>query len=273
MPLALHEPPQVAATPETPRVSVSGVSKRFGDLVALSEASLDIRRGEFLSLVGPSGCGKTTLLNLIAGFEAPDTGRVLMDGRPVAGPGPDRLVLFQEPALLPWLDVTENVGFGLPKKPKDLRDETIRLLLRMVHLEKFAHLRPHQLSGGMKQRVALARALAVDPPVLLMDEPFAALDPQTREILHHELQSLWLGLHKTVVFVTHSVEEAVRLSDRIAIMATQPGRIRRVLDVDLPHPRDFNSPEVAALRAEIRGDLREELRKLARKEGNDEWVS
>lgn len=273
MPLALHDPERAVVAPEIPRVSIAGVSRRFGNLVALSDASLDVRRGEFLSLVGPSGCGKTTLLNLIAGFEAPDSGRVLMDGRPVTGPGPDRLVLFQEPALLPWLDVAENVGFGLPAKPKDLRDETIRLLLRMVHLEKFAHLRPHQLSGGMKQRAALARALAVDPPVLLMDEPFAALDPQTREILHHELQNLWLGLHKTVVFVTHSVEEAVRLSDRIAVMATQPGRIRRVIDVDLPHPRDFSSPEVAEIRAAIRGELREELQKIARREGNDEYVS
>jgi NitT/TauT family transport system ATP-binding protein len=273
MPLTLHEPPVARAALDIPKLSVSGVSKRFGDLVAVSDASLDVRKGEFLSLVGPSGCGKTTMLQLLAGFERPDTGRVLIDGRPVTGPGPDRLVLFQEPALLPWLNVTENVGFGLPKKPKELREETIHLLLRMVHLEKFAHLMPHQLSGGMKQRVALARALAVDPQVLLMDEPFAALDPQTREILHHELQNLWLGLHKTVVFVTHSVEEAVRLSDRIAIMATQPGRIRRVIDIDLPHPRDFNSPEVAEIRAAIREELREELQKIARKEGNDEWVS
>jgi NitT/TauT family transport system ATP-binding protein len=263
--------PSTAAPPAPPKLALRDVRKSFGPLLALSDATLDIRRGEFLSLVGPSGCGKTTLLNLLAGFEKPDRGSVTIDGRPVTGPGPDRLVLFQEPALLPWLSVADNVGFGLPKKPRELRDETVRLLLRLVHLERFPHLMPHQLSGGMKQRAALARALAVDPQVLLMDEPFAALDPQTREILHHDLQSLWLGLHKTVVFVTHSVEEAVRLSDRIAIMATQPGRIRRVIDVDLPQSRDFHSPEVAEIRAAIRSEMKEELAKLARKEGHHDW--
>ena len=273
MTLALQTPPVAIPKAEIPRLSLAGVSKSFGALTAVKDVSLSIRRGEFLSLLGPSGCGKTTILQLLAGFEKPDSGQVLVDGRVVKGPGPDRLVIFQEPALLPWLNVADNVGFGLPKKPAELREETIRLLLRLVHLEKFAHLMPHQLSGGMKQRAALARALAVDPQVLLMDEPFAALDPQTREILHHELQSLWLGLHKTVVFVTHSVEEAVRLSDRIAVMATQPGRIRKVIEVDLPHPRDFNSPEVAEIRAAIREEMREELQKIARKEGNDEWIS
>ncbi len=271
MTLALHEPPATHAALDTPKLSVSGVSKRFGDLAALTDVTLDVRRGEFLSLVGPSGCGKSTLLHLLAGFEKPDSGRILMDGKPITAAGPDRLVIFQDSALLPWLTVADNIGFGLPKKPRELYDETVRLLLRLVHLEKFAHLRPHELSGGMKQRVALARALAVDPQVLLMDEPFAALDPQTRELLHLELQRLWLGLHKTVVFVTHSVEEAVRLSDRIAIMATQPGRIRRVLDVDLPHPRDFNSPEVAELRAAIREEMQDELGKLARREGDEGW--
>ncbi|MCE9582001.1 MAG: ABC transporter ATP-binding protein [Planctomycetes bacterium] len=272
MNVALQTPPVALPKAELPKLSIAGVSKSFGDLAAVTDVSLDIRRGEFLALVGPSGCGKTTILQMLAGFEKPERGQILIDGRPVTGPGPDRLVLFQEPALLPWLNVADNVGFGLPAKPRELREETIHLLLRMVHLEKFAHLMPHQLSGGMKQRAALARALAVDPQVLLMDEPFAALDPQTREILHHELQSLWLGIHKTVVFVTHSVEEAVRLADRIAVMATQPGRIRRVIDVDLPHPRDFNSPEVAEIRAAIRDELREELQKIARKEGNDEYV-
>ena len=236
------------------KLSLEGVSKHFGPHAGLSGVDLEIRRGEFLSLVGPSGCGKTTLLHLVAGFEKPDAGRVRMDGRDVTGPGRDRLVIFQEPALLPWLSVEDNAGFGLPTKPRALREETIHLLLRLVHLEKFADLMPHQLSGGMKQRVALARALAVDPDVLLMDEPFAALDPRTREELHHELQRLWMGLHKTVLFVTHSVEEAVRLSDRVAVMAAGPGRIRRVIDVDLPHPRDFDSPEVADLRRQIRED-------------------
>jgi NitT/TauT family transport system ATP-binding protein len=271
MTVTFEAPPATTPKAELPRLALAGVSKSFGDLVAVQDVNLSVRRGEFLSLLGPSGCGKSTILQLLAGFERPDTGSVLIDGRPVTGAGPDRLVLFQEPALLPWLNVADNVGFGLPKHPAELRSETIRLLLRMVHLEKFSHLMPHQLSGGMKQRAALARALAVDPQVLLMDEPFAALDPQTREILQHELQSLWLGLHKTVVFVTHSVAEAVRLSDRIAVMATQPGRIRRVIDVHLPQPRDFNSPEVAQIRAAIREEMSEELKKIARKEGNDEW--
>ncbi|MEK7468914.1 MAG: ABC transporter ATP-binding protein [Planctomycetota bacterium] len=271
MNLALDTPPVAIPKAEIFRLALAGVSKSYGSLTAVKDVSLSIRRGEFLSLLGPSGCGKTTILQLLAGFEKPDSGRVLMDGHPISGAGPDRLVIFQEPALLPWLTVAENIGFGLPKHPRPLHDETVGLLLRLVHLDRFGHLRPHQLSGGMKQRAALARALAVDPQVLLMDEPFASLDPQTRELLHLDLQRLWLGLHKTVVFVTHSVEEAVRLSDRIAIMATQPGRIRRVLDVNLLHPRDFNSPEVAELRAAIREEMQDEMTKLARREGDEGW--
>ncbi|MGD0090236.1 MAG: ABC transporter ATP-binding protein [Planctomycetota bacterium] len=263
------------------KVSLRGVTKHFETGVgkgarrfqAVRAVSLDVSDGEFLALVGPSGCGKSTLLNLIAGLEKPDEGEVFFEGRPVRGAGPDRLVIFQEPGLFPWLTVQKNVEFGLRVLGLDKRERRERAAryLQMVHLSKFRRSLPFQLSGGMRQRVALARALAVEPQVLLMDEPFAALDPRTRDILHLELQNLWLRTHKTIVFVTHSVEEAVRLSDRIVVLGSQPGRVRKIIPVPFPHPRDFLDPELVELRANILREFEEELDLLAKKEGDDDW--
>jgi NitT/TauT family transport system ATP-binding protein len=270
-----------SGTPHPVKVALRGATKRFTtgtgsaakEFVAVQDINLEVHEGEFLALVGPSGCGKTTLLNLIAGFEKPDTGEVLFDGQAVTGPGPDRLVLFQEHGLFPWLTVQKNVEFGLRVLglSKAERRERAKHYVKMVHLEKFRHSFPFQLSGGMKQRTAIARALAVEPQVMLMDEPFSALDHRTRDILHVELQNLWMETRKTIVFVTHSVEEAVRLSDRIVIMASQPGRIRKALPVTLPHPREFFDPRLAELRAAILSEFEDELGKLVKREGDDDW--
>ena len=240
---------------------------------AIDGIDLQVRDGEFLALVGPSGCGKSTLLNLMAGFEKPDSGEVLFEGRPVTGAGPERLVLFQEHGLFPWLNVRQNVEFGLRVRglPRKERRERAEHYLKMVHLQKFRNSYPFQLSGGMKQRTAIARALAVEPTMLLMDEPFSALDPRTRDILHLELQQLWMQTGKTIVFVTHSVEEATRLADRIVVMASQPGRIRKTLNVPLPHPRNFLDPALIELRSAILKELEDELDKLVKKEGDDGW--
>lgn len=260
------------------KVALRGVTKNYATgsrrFAAVSEIDLSVYEGEFLAIVGPSGCGKSTLLNLIAGFEMPDAGEVIFEGKPVTGSGPDRLVLFQEHGLFPWLTVRQNVEFGLRVRglSKAERRERAEHYLKMVHLQKFRRSYPFQLSGGMKQRTAIARALAVEPSMMLMDEPFSALDPRTRDILHLELQSLWMETRKTIVFVTHSVEEAARLADRIVVMASQPGRIRRILNVSLPHPRDFLAPALVELRSTILKELEEELNKLVKKEGDDDWI-
>jgi NitT/TauT family transport system ATP-binding protein len=235
-----------------PKLSIQGVSKHFqasgGEVHALDRVSLEIQDGEFVCLVGPSGCGKSTLLNLIAGLERPDEGEIRVDGEPVTGPGPDRLVMFQESALFPWLDVMDNVLFGLKLKQKmpkkELRDLAMSYL-RLVGLERFAHASIHELSGGMKQRVALARSLAPNPRMLLMDEPFAALDAMTREQLYGDLQRIWEERRKTIVFVTHNVREAVCLGDRVVLFSPHPGRIREQFEISLPRPRDINAVELA----------------------------
>jgi len=265
----------------TPKVSVQGVSKSFETGVgkdarhfdAVKDVSFDVHGGEFLALVGPSGCGKSTLINLIAGLDKPDAGNVFFDGKPVTGAGPDRLVIFQDHGLFPWLTVQKNVEFGLRVLGLDKHERKERAMryLQMVHLTKFRRSYPFQLSGGMKQRTALARALAVEPQVILMDEPFASLDPRTRDILQVELQELWLQTRRTIVFVTHSVEEALRLSDRIIVMASQPGRVRKEIPVPLPHPRDFLDPAVADMRASILREFEQELDILVKKEGDDDW--
>ena len=234
------------------KLDVEEVSKRFrgthGEVLALDRAALSVGDGEFVCLVGPSGCGKSTLLNLIAGLEHPDAGRILVDGAPVAGPGPDRTVMFQESALFQWLDVLHNVSFGLalqrrmPKK--EMRDVAMRML-RLVGLERFARAAVHELSGGMKQRAALARALATHPRMLLMDEPFAALDAMTREQLYGDLQRICPEHRKTVVFVTHNVREAVCLGDRVVLFSPHPGRIHEQFAIDLPRPRDINDVHLA----------------------------
>lgn len=230
------------------KLVVDGVSKRFttrnGVIEALSPVSFSVGEGEMVCLLGPSGCGKSTMLNIIAGLESPDTGNVLADGRPVSVPGPDRMMLFQEHALFPWLDVLGNVLFGLKLKPKlnkAERLEVARFYLKLVGLEKFENTNIHELSGGMKQRVALARALAPNPQVLLMDEPFAALDALTREQLYGDLQHIFAQRRKTVVFVTHNVREASCLGDRVLLFSPRPGRIEQEFLIDLPRPREINN--------------------------------
>jgi NitT/TauT family transport system ATP-binding protein len=235
------------------KLAIDNVSKSFqsasGTVLALDRVSLNVAEGEFVCLVGASGCGKSTLLNIIAGLEKPDTGMVLADGKPVTGPGRERLVMFQEPALFPWLDVFGNVLFGLKLKPtltnKDRRD-VAKYYLELVGLSRFEHANIHELSGGMKQRVSLARALAPNPRVLLMDEPFAALDALTREQLYGDIQEIWSARRKTIVFVTHNVREAACLGDRVLLFSPHPGRIHEEFSVKLPRPRDINSVDLAA---------------------------
>jgi NitT/TauT family transport system ATP-binding protein len=240
------------------KLAIENVSKSFrgasGSVLALDRVSLNVAEAEFVCLVGASGCGKTTLLNIIAGLEKPDSGLVLADGKPVTGPGRERLVMFQEPALFPWLTVLGNVLFGLKLKPnltsKDRRD-VASYYLELVGLSRFERANIHELSGGMKQRVSLARALAPNPRVLLMDEPFAALDALTREQLYGDIQRIWKARRKTIVFVTHNVREAACLGDRVLLFAPHPGRIHKEFTVDLPRPRDINSVDLAAYATRI----------------------
>ncbi len=261
------------------QVSVEKVGKRFlkpdgTEMIALSEVSLSIRPGEFVSLLGPSGCGKSTLLNIIAGLETPDGGEVLVDGQPVRGPGPDRVVIFQEAALFPWLTVLENVEFGLRMigvPPGQRRDMALKHL-KSVHLMRFTGSYPHELSGGMRQRAALARGLAMDPRVLLMDEPFASLDEQTRILLHGEVQDLWEKTGKTIIFVTHNIREALFLSDRILLFGTRPGRIKREFRVPVPRPRLEADPWLVNLEGEILESLKEEIEKVVREEIDFDYI-
>jgi len=244
---------QQELAPTSPaKLVVEEVSKTFrtGRRVvhALDRISFQVGEGEFVCLVGPSGCGKSTMLNIIAGLERPDSGRIMADGAPVSGPGRDRMVMFQEHALFPWLDVMDNLMFGLKLKPglKDSeRREVAMYYLKLVGLERFKNANIHELSGGMKQRIALARALAPNPKVLLMDEPFAALDALTREQLYGDIQRIWQERKKTIVFVTHNVREAACLGDRVVLFSPNPGRVQEQFRVDLPRPRDINSPELA----------------------------
>jgi NitT/TauT family transport system ATP-binding protein len=245
------------------KLAIDDVSKSFnaatGVVQALDRVSLQVSEGEFVCLVGASGCGKTTLLNIIAGLEKPDSGTVMADGKPITGPGRERLVMFQEAALFPWLNVIGNVIFGLKLKPnlrpKDRKD-IAKYYLELVGLSRFERANIHELSGGMKQRVALARALAPNPRVLLMDEPFAALDALTREQLYGDIQRIWTARHKTIVFVTHNVREAVCLGDRVLLFSPHPGRIQEEFVIELPRPRDLNSVELAGYASRIMRSLR-----------------
>lgn len=232
-----------------------------GETQALDEVTLDVAPGEFLCLVGPSGCGKTTLLNVLAGFVRPSSGHVFLEGQEIAGPGPDRGVVFQEHALFPWLTVQDNVCAGKRLTSRRVADRRriATQYLRMVGLNGFEEHYPHQLSGGMKQRVSIARALANEPEVLLMDEPFASLDAITRATLQRELIAIWNQTRKTIVFVTHNIEEAVFLGDRIAVMSGRPGRIKRVIPVGLEKPRDVNSAEFNEIERTARELLMSEM--------------
>ncbi len=245
------------------KLNVENVSKAFktrsGTVQALDNVSLQVGEGEFVCLVGASGCGKSTLLNIIAGLEKPDTGTVTADGLRVLEPGRERLVMFQEAALFPWLDVLGNVLFGLKMKShltnKDRR-EVARYYLELVGLSRFERSNIHELSGGMKQRVALARALAPNPRMLLMDEPFAALDALTREQLYGDLQQIWESRRKTIIFVTHNVREAACLGDRVTLFSPHPGRIREEFQIRLPRPRDINSTHLAEYASRIMSSLK-----------------
>ncbi len=254
------------------RIDVRGLTKTFqaikGETVeALSDLSFAVGENEFVGIVGPSGCGKSTLLYIIAGFITPTKGEVLIDHRTVRGPGPDRGIVFQEYALFPWRTVQDNIKYGLEEKgvPRGEADQIVQKYLRLMGLEGFQHKYPKELSGGMKQRVALARTLAYDPDVLLMDEPFGALDAQTRELQQDELLAIWREKKKTVLFVTHSVEEAVYLSERVVIMTARPGRIKSVVEIALDRSCSrediMTSPEFSRLRNRVWLEVREEVLK------------
>jgi len=235
-------------------IEVKSVSKVFGaSVVALQNISLDVPRGQFVCLLGPSGCGKSTLLNAIAGFSPPSSGSIIADGKPVSGPGPERGMVFQEYALFPWMTVADNVAFGLEIKgmPKAQIAETVERLLKTLSLQDFRHRFPKDLSGGMRQRVAIARVLALDSPIMLMDEPFGALDALTRRDLQDELLRIWEAQKKTIIFVTHSIEEAIYLADRIVVMTYRPGTVKRDILVDMPRLRDPSAPEFNALKREL----------------------
>ena len=247
-------------------ITLSGVFRKYRNTrgsftPALQNIDLEIEQGEFVCIVGPSGCGKSTLLHLLAGLDQATTGEIQIDGNPIQGPGTDRILIFQELGLFPWLTVRQNVEFGLKmaRMPRVERRERAHMFLRMVHLSHFEDHYPHQLSGGMRQRVALARSLALRPKILLMDEPFAALDAQTRDLLHDELERLWKETSPTIVFVTHNVREAVRLGDRVLLMSFRPGRIKKQYQVGLGRPRHVEDADVAELSREILGQLREEI--------------
>ncbi len=258
-------------------LKVDAVSKRFiskhKETYTLDNVNLSFKKGEFICLLGPSGCGKSTLLNIIAGLEKPTEGKVFLGNKEIQGVGPDRAVMFQESALFPWLKVIDNVEFGMKiaRVPKEERREKALKYIKMVHLSKFKDSYIHELSGGMRQRVALARALTLDSEVLLMDEPFSALDSQTKSILRLQLQKIWWETKKTIIFVTHNVEEAVLLADRVIVMAANPGRVKKEFKINLGRHREEGNIDVAAVTAEIMKELKEEVEKVAKAEYDNDW--
>ena len=248
-----------------PLIAIEGVSRRYvtasGPVDALRDVSLSVDTGEFCTIIGPSGCGKSTLLGMLGGLVALDAGRVLIAGRPVSGPDPRTVAtVFQDPGLYPWRTVVENIEFGLELQGVAHADRrrTATELLGPLGLRGFAGKYPRELSGGMRQRVAIGRALAVDTPIVLMDEPFGALDEQTRMLMGEWLLEIWRRTGKTVIFVTHSLHEALALSGRVAVMSARPGRIKSVLELPMPYPRAMESPEIVALRAKLWHEIREE---------------
>jgi NitT/TauT family transport system ATP-binding protein len=246
----------------TALLEIKGLTKSFSvkgkTFEALHDVNLSVGDKEFMCLLGPSGCGKTTLLRIMAGLERPTSGAVLLDGEPIEGPGPQRGMVFQEYSLFPWRTILDNVAFGLELKgvSKDERNGKARKYLKAVGLEEFENSYPHELSGGMKQRVAIVRALVNNPKALFMDEPFGALDAQTRNVMQAELLRIWQEQQKTVVFVTHSVDEAIYLADRVVIMSARPGQICGILDIEVPRPRVRTSSEVNRYRQRILQDLK-----------------
>ena len=261
-----------------PHIVFQNLHKSFNQkegqpVIALDSVDLTIHKGEFISLLGPSGCGKSTLLNIVAGLDKQTSGSITVNGKPIVGPGNDRIVVFQESGLFPWMSVLDNVMYGLLRKkvPKAEAKERAMKWLQKVHLAKFAHAQPHELSGGMKQRVAIARALVMDPEILLMDEPFAALDEQTRMVLHKELEELWYETKKTIIFVTHNIREAVILSDRILLMKTRPGGVKNVFDVRAARPRQASDSVLINLENRILRELEQEMEKVLKEEFGGEY--
>ncbi|MBI3075834.1 MAG: ABC transporter ATP-binding protein [Deltaproteobacteria bacterium] len=254
------------------KIAIRGLRKVFADrggrggTVGLDGIDLDVQEGEFFCLLGPSGCGKTTLLNILAGFDQPTGGEALLDGRRISAPGPDRGVVFQEYALFPWLSVMDNVMFGLIETgtPRPKARETAEQYIALTGLRGFEKSLPHQLSGGMRQRVSLARVLANSPEILLLDEPFAALDAQTRLLMQRELIKIIQSVGKTCFFITHSIDEAIFLGTRVAIMTARPGRIKKILEVTLPYLRDVTSSEFNALKREALKLIEEEVEAAGR---------
>jgi NitT/TauT family transport system ATP-binding protein len=248
-------------------LQIQGVSKTFIDgarvVEALRPVDLSVQAGEFVCLLGPSGCGKSTLLNIVAGLESASSGKVTASGKEIHGPGTDRVLLFQEAALFPWLDVQRNVEFGLRQARISgrKRAEIAQHFINSVNLKGFERSYPHQLSGGMRQRAAIARALAIDPAILLMDEPFGALDAFTRDHLQEQVEAIWSATHKTILFVTHNVREAVALGDRVIVFAPRPGRIISDFHIDLPRPRSLEDHELVDKAAEILQTLKGEMEK------------
>lgn len=256
-------------------MKVKDLHKRYvtneAEVLALQDINLIIRDGEFISLLGPSGCGKSTLLKIIAGLLNASQGSIDNNGALITAPGPERAVVFQDYALFPWMTVEDNVEFGLEARgvPAPQRRQTSSDLLRVVGLQDFAKKYPHHLSGGMKQRVSIARALAVEPQILLMDEPFGALDAQTRSVMQEELLRIWKVYRKTVIFVTHSIEEAIYLSDRIVVMTARPGRIKAIVEVHDERPRDMTAPTMTEMHRRVRAILSEEIDRAAAYEKAD----
>jgi NitT/TauT family transport system ATP-binding protein len=246
-------------------LSIKNLHKTFpqeeGEMVAIAEFDLDVEEGEFVCILGPSGCGKTTLLRMIAGLENPTSGELLLNGNPISKPGSDRGMVFQEFALFPWRTVRKNIEFGLEVKrvPPAERKEISQRFIDLVGLKGFEEYHPYQLSGGMKQRVGIARALANEPTILLMDEPFGALDAQTRNLMQKELLRIWKETRKTVIFITHSVDEAVYLADRVIVLTTRPSKIKEVFKIETERPRDRASPDFANLRKRILSELEQEV--------------
>jgi NitT/TauT family transport system ATP-binding protein len=249
-----------------PALQIRGVGMRFGSIVALDRIDLDVTKGEFVCLLGPSGCGKSTLLNAIAGFTRPTSGEILAFGKRVVEPEPERAMVFQEYALFPWMTVRENVAFGLRiRGDREARAKADALLDKLA-LRGFGDRFPKDLSGGMRQRVALARCLAMDAPMLLMDEPFGALDALTRRSMQDELLRIWTELQQTIVFVTHGIEESLLLADRVVVMTYRPGTVKKIVTVALPRPRDEATPEFSTALRGITQLVREEQRRHERDE-------
>ena len=237
------------------KVEFRNLQMRFGSTDVLRDINLSVEQGEFVCILGPSGCGKSTLLNIVGGFIKPTDGEVTIDGERVTGPDPRRIFVFQERGVFPWLTVEQNIAFGLFRVSEEEKRARVRRYVDLVGLAGFEKSFPRELSGGMKQRLEVARALAVDPDVLYLDEPFGALDSITRLQMRRELLRIWEAEKKTILFVTHDIEESVQLADRVVIMSQRPGRIRRVLDIDIAHPRDLSAPRYIELRDTIFGEI------------------